>query len=159
MTASISTRGMNGACFTNQERERMYMGALQYYSSVLPKKDGFKIVFAENSGWDLTSIKNILRKTENADIEFISLSPACFDISKGKGYNELLLINHAIELSTCIRNSIGFMKVTGRYPIYNIRYFLDQACNFILEGGGFIHRPERPSSLRALRTELVRSFR
>lgn len=50
MTASVSTRGMKGACFTDDERERMYLNALSYYLLALPDA---KIVFAENSGWNL----------------------------------------------------------------------------------------------------------
>lgn len=62
----------------------------------------------------------------------MSLDPNKFNISKGKGYNEFLLINMAIEQSAFIRQAGGFFKVTGRYPIKNLSYFLKQASKMIL---------------------------
>jgi hypothetical protein len=35
MTASVSTRSMKGACFTDEERETMYVSAIQFYISKL----------------------------------------------------------------------------------------------------------------------------
>ena len=31
MTASVSTKGMKGACFSDTEREQMYLNALSFY--------------------------------------------------------------------------------------------------------------------------------
>jgi hypothetical protein len=90
---------------------------------VLINGGGYKIVFVDNSGWDLSRIQKQLPKQES--IEFISLNPDLFNISRGKGYNELLLINLAIEQSQFIQEKQAFLKVTGRYPVYNIRYFID----------------------------------
>lgn len=134
MTASISTRGMVGACFTDEEREAMYVETLQYYTSLSWKKKQ-TIVFVDNSGWNLERIKAKVKCNEKVSVEYISLHPGEFDISKGKGYNELLLINKGIEISDSIRNAGGFVKVTGRYPIYNIRYFVDEISRFIVGGG------------------------
>ena len=38
-----------------------------------------------------------------------------------------------------IREAGGFFKVTGRYPIYNIKYFIDYASKFILEYKGHLY--------------------
>jgi hypothetical protein len=92
----------------------------------------YKIIFIDNSGWDLRQIKKKLLNYDKSLVEFISLDPVLFDISKGKGYNELLLINLAIAQSQFIRESKAFIKVTGRYPIYNIRYFIDYGSDLIL---------------------------
>lgn len=136
MTASVSTRGMVGACFSDTEREEMYIGALSYYiQHLLPQNKEQRIVFAENSGWDLCSFKHKLPEYDKSRIEFISLDPELFDISKGKGYNELLLINQTIEQSEFIRKAGAFFKVTGRYPIYNLGYFVRKASYAILNRG------------------------
>ncbi len=139
LTASISTRGMVGACFTDEERYGMYLMTLHHYISefFIKTKDRIntvKLVFAENSGWDLTQLKNELADAYSLEmveknIEFISLAPELFDISYGKGYNELLMINLAVESSLFIKNSGAFFKVTGRYPIYNLEYFHKTALN------------------------------
>lgn len=127
MTASISTRGMKGACFTDKEREMMYANALSFYIMNLLGKKEQRIVFAENSGWDLHSLITKLPSFDHQQIEFISIPVEMFDISKGKGYNELLLINETLKRSSFIKESGAFFKVTGRYPIYNLGYFLECA--------------------------------
>lgn len=140
MTAAVSTRGMKGACFQDREREKMYVDALTYYiREVLPRHPGQAIVFAENSGWDLTSIQHQLPPYEAGRIEFVSLDPAEFDISRGKGYNEVLMINEVIKRSRLIENAGAFLKATGRYPIYNIGYFLRQAARQLYERGNDLY--------------------
>ncbi len=138
MTASVSTRGMKCACFTDEEREEMYIESLTYYNS-LNWNDKQVIIFVENSGWDLDRIKSSIAPCRNLEIEYISLPPDLFDISKGKGYNELLLINNAIEKSDNIKRACGFIKATGRYPIYNIQYFMQRMNRFIIEKGGELY--------------------
>ena len=49
------------------------------------------------------------------------------------------MINEAIEKSTHIRAAGAFVKVTGRYPIYNIGYFVDEASRFIYDKGGVFY--------------------
>lgn len=140
MTASVSTRGMKGACFTDTEREEMYLGALTYYATqILPIHHEQRIVFAENSGWDLQALaKKLAERVEGCDlsrIEFVSLAPERFDITRGKGYNEMLLINETVQRSETIAAAGGFFKVTGRYPIYNLDYFVSLASNRVYERG------------------------
>lgn len=132
MTASVSTRGMINADFTAAEREKMYVEALTYYIEHLLRKDNDqKIVFAENSGWDLENIKSKLPAYDDKRIEFISLSPEDFDVSRGKGYNDMLIINKVVEKSETIKHAGAFFKVTGRYPVYNMEYFLCKASKVI----------------------------
>jgi len=132
---------MVGACFSDEERYEMYLMTLHYYIReffIRKQKnkyiDTVKLVFSDNSGWDLTQLKNDLTDSYSLEvveknIEFISLAPELFDISKGKGYNELLMINLAVASSKFIKNSDAFFKVTGRYPIYNLGYFHKTALN------------------------------
>ena len=137
MTASISTRGMKGANFSDAEREQMYLETIEFYIRDLLSQDkGRQIVFVENSGWNLDSFKAKIKSLPNEQVEFISLNPSDFDVSKGKGYNELILINQTIDKSGILQGAGAFMKVTGRYPIYNIGYFLQKAEKYIFEQGG-----------------------
>lgn len=131
MTASICTRGMKGACFTDKEREAMYVNSLSYYIVNLLNGTELQIVFAENSGWNLEALKAQLPPYDPTQIEFISIPMELFDISKGKGYNELLLINETLKYSRFIQANGAFFKVTGRYPIYNLAYFLKCASQQI----------------------------
>lgn len=137
MTASVSTRGMVGADFSNELRERMYIESLQFYCEELLDRDRDRsVVFVDNSGWNLDRIKNAIPEKLSMQVEFLSLPPEEFDISRGKGYNELLLINKIIEQSDVVARTGAFMKVTGRYPIFNIKSFLRDAERFIGQNGG-----------------------
>ncbi|MCM1291733.1 MAG: hypothetical protein NC207_07370 [Bacteroides sp.] len=145
MTASISTRGMVGACFSDEERYRMYLGTLHYYINeffIDKHMEEVRLVFVDNSGWDLSQLKGNLAdsyglETVSENVEFLSLEPEWFDVSKGKGYNELLMINIAVERSRFIGRAGAFFKVTGRYPIYNLGYFHTQAFKAMKEGVSF----------------------
>lgn len=121
LTASVETRGMKGAKFSAREREKMYVDTLNYYISDLSKRKGdFILVFAENSGWDMNSITEKLVQAENVCIEYEALSPELFDQSKGKSYNEMLILDLVTERNKSIRNAGGFFKLTGRFPILNL---------------------------------------
>lgn len=134
MTASVSTRGMKGADFSDEAREKMYLETLEFYLHEFP---GREIVFVENSGWDLDAFKARVNADAAAlsHVEFLSLNPDEFDVSKGKGYNESQMISKAIWWSPTIRVSGAFMKVTGRYPIYNLGYFLGQGERYLFGKG------------------------
>ena len=138
LTASVSTRGMKGADFSDAEREQMYLAALECYLKDL--SIGNPIVFGENSGWNLEDFKNkLIAKVGDAanKVEFISVDPSISDQSRGKGYNEILLMNDVISRSSVIKESGCFMKATGRYPIYNIGYYLANAENYFAQGGQY----------------------
>lgn len=138
MTASVSTRGMKGAAFSDSEREKMYLEALKVYIDLLLARDpARRIVFAENSGWDLETFRSQLPGDYLGQIEFIGLNPLDFDINRGKGYNEILLINQTIERSAVIKKAGAFMKVTGRYPVYNLGRYLEESEEFFSRGGRY----------------------
>lgn len=127
LTASVDTRGMNGAKFAAQEREKMYVDTLNYYIDDLGKREGtYELVFAENSGWNKNSILSKLHTSENVYIEYLSIDYNLFDQAKGKGYNEMLLIDIASEQSCAIQNYGAFFKLTGRFPILNLYALLKE---------------------------------
>lgn len=49
-----------------------------------------------------------------------------FDNSKGKGYNEYLMIKLALERSEILRTCTHFLKLTGRYPMLNIQEMMGE---------------------------------
>lgn len=121
LTASVDTRGMSGAKFAAREREQMYVNTLNYYIDDLGKRSGdFELVFAENSGWSKQSILSKLHKADNVFIEYLAIDQNLFDQTKGKGYNEMLLLDIASARSTTIQDSGAFFKLTGRFPILNL---------------------------------------
>lgn len=127
LTASVDTRGMSGARFAALEREKMYVDTLNYYIDDFRSREGeYELVFAENSGWSKTSILSKLHDADNVFIEYLSIDKELFDQSKGKGYNEMLLLDIASEQSASIQNSGAFFKLTGRFPILNLYALLKE---------------------------------
>ena len=134
MTASISTRGMKNAYYSDDEREQMYVESLNFYIENVLSDVNQSVVFVDNSGWNLDHLKRQLLPYDPNRLSFVSLSPELFDITKGKGYNELLMMNMALCQSQVIQESGGFVKATGRYPIYNLPYFVKMASCALEKG-------------------------
>ncbi len=120
LTACINT----GAVIATERRDPAvrledYRRALEKWVRVR-EVDG--IVFCENSGADLSSLKAIARAaTEPAPtVEFLSFYGQDFDPSLGKGRGEMRIIRHAVEHSELISRSALIIKVTGRLFVPNI---------------------------------------
>ena len=132
LTASVSTRGMVGAAFADDERERMYVETLRWYLAHL--HEDVRFVFAENSGWDLARLRERVAAPAGR-VEWIAVDPRRCDIGRGKGYNEILLIDDACDRSAFVREAGAFFKLTGRYPVYNVAEFLAEASDCLLRRG------------------------
>ena len=111
LTATIKPSVVGGN-FTVQERYEMYRSTLTFYSKVVGKRYNF--VFVENSNVDLTSLKKefedklnieFLQFTSNAVLSDSIFSVDKFDNTKGKGYNEYLMIKKADRKSTRLNSS------------------------------------------------------
>ena len=84
-------------------------------------KGRLPIVVCENSGFDLTeSLSEAgLPPTGNGPVELLSLN-ASYPGEFGKGYGELLCIDHAVKRSRLITADTLLVKVSGRYFVSNI---------------------------------------
>lgn len=126
LTATIKPAVIGGN-FSMSERYEMYRSTLAYYAVTLGKQYNF--VFVENSDADLLPLKREF--SEKINIEFLQFAPShcrdvpqlCideFDNSRGKGYNEYLMIKKALLSSETLHHSSHFLKITGRYAMINI---------------------------------------
>jgi hypothetical protein len=137
LTASVDTRGMQGAMFASSEREQMYVDTLNYYIHEFERtKTSGKLVFAENSGWPKESILSKLHTSNFTHIEYIALGSKGFMQEKGKSYNELLMMDRAIEQSKFIKEARCFFKLTGRFPILNALDLVSEAEIWGMKHGG-----------------------
>lgn len=128
LTASVDTRGMKGAMFAAEERERMYVDTLNFYIQEYERRGIHGgIVFAENSGWRKESVIQKLRSSKVVEMEYIALGTEGFIQEKGKSYNELLMMDRAIEQSKLIQKVGCFFKLTGRFPILNALDLVEEA--------------------------------
>lgn len=149
LTATVNPQGMKGANFDVSERIEMYMDALRFYA-----EKGLKVVFAENSGWltqegNLTQISpstqilnegNICGYQElgiRGNIEFVNVSGPEYDQSRGKGYNETILLHKAVNASKFVQEAGCFFKITGRLKVLNIDKLLGEVSGFKVQGSAF----------------------
>lgn len=103
-----------------EERLKDYELAMEFYSRQLEMGALDKIIFVDNSGYDLSSLSSRFQST---NIEWISFFGLDYPNSFHRGYGEFRLIDHAFLHSTSLR-TLGdddvVWKVTGRYIIDNI---------------------------------------
>jgi hypothetical protein len=79
-----------------------------------------KIVFIENSGFDLGQLSNLINKiTHTKVVEFISFHSECDMNHNDIGFGEMEMIKTALDQSKIIDNM--FYKCTGRVYIRNIK--------------------------------------
>ena len=120
LTATVNPQGMKGANFDPTERLDMYVEALNFYA-----KKGLKVVFAENSG----SIAMVADRISAENVEMVDVSGMEYDQSRGKGYNETILIHKAVMKSAFVGQSGCFFKITGRLKLMNVERLLEECAD------------------------------
>lgn len=123
LTATVEI-AVRGGHFSNEERMEMYTSTLRFYRDTFGRK--YPILVVENSNADLSpwleEFKDSLR------LEVIRFRPddplasEGFDPSKGKGFNEYLMIKKGLAKSELVRNGemTHILKITGRYAMINV---------------------------------------
>lgn len=91
----------------------------QAFGSWLACPDVKSLVMVENSGFDLTVFAEMANRVPDKSVEFLSFVCPDFDGSLGKGYGEMLCIEHCLQHSKLLASSPRFLKVTGRYYLTN----------------------------------------
>lgn len=98
LTATVKPN-VKGGNFSVDERMEMYASTLRYYSREIGKD--YPIILVENSDADLDALRSKFKDTLNLTIcQFHPDNPqsyAGFDSSKGKGYNEYLMVKKFID--------------------------------------------------------------
>lgn len=136
LTATVNPQGMKGANFSVEERARMYVDAIMFYLAAgNSTTNGSKrhVVLAENSG-SVNLIHDMLVAKMNVlpdNLELVDVAGPEYDQSRGKGYNETILIQKAIESSKMIREAGCFFKLTGRLKLLNIDKMLAEVASLV----------------------------
>lgn len=125
LTATVNPQGMKGANFAPQERVEMYIDALRFYA-----EKGLKVVFAENSN-EIEQFQVSCSKAQipTANVEFVDVSGPEYDQSRGKGYNETILLHKAVNASKFVQEAGCFFKITGRLKVLSIESLLKECEN------------------------------
>ena len=151
LTAAVDARNGAACLFSKQERYKQYFRAFRWYMRFLLKNPDFckGLIFCENSEADLTAFRNAVPEELKSLVEFIALPRHGFRPEKGKTYNEMRTLDLALECSSLIGPNDLFVKLTGRYPVHNIRHMIQnlldnpiqiQLCYF-RDTYGYHHQP------------------
>lgn len=98
------------------QRTHDYLRCLRFY---LDQPCVSRLVFAENSGADLTPFRD-LAASASKPVEILALDHNSFPVEFGKGYGEALLIDCILATSKQLEAAPAFMKATGRLLVRNI---------------------------------------
>jgi len=130
LTAAVDARNGVGCLFSRSEREKQYIHSFRHFLRFFGKNQDLckGIVFCENSGADLAPFKLLVPFELTDRVEFLSLSPDPFRPEMGKSWNEMLTIDTALEQTQKIGTDELFVKVTGRYPVLNLRTVFRNVC-------------------------------
>lgn len=118
-----------------EERLSDYQNAFRFYCTKLQNGVFDSIVYVDNSGYPLDSLKDIAHQMNCAEnVEFISYTSTA-DPTRSRFYLEMNLIDHAIKVSEKINlpnNQLPFVwKITGRYLIENIAKIVSSSTHHI----------------------------
>jgi hypothetical protein len=97
-----------------------YAGALEFQAGLLERNVIDRIVYVDNSGYDLRALSDRFRSPA---IEWISFYDLDYDRSYHRGYGEFRLIDHAFRTSTVLAGMDAtdhVWKITGRYVVKNL---------------------------------------
>jgi hypothetical protein len=86
-----------------------------------------KIIFIENSGYDLSFFHETSKNFPNKTIEIISSNlNNTFEKSLGKGYGEYLCLKEIFKNSKIVNNTDYYFKITGRYYVKNFNKIFEE---------------------------------
>ncbi|HVT87575.1 MAG TPA: hypothetical protein VHD56_01875 [Tepidisphaeraceae bacterium] len=122
LTATINPKGMIDLKLHDiDQRRSQYLQALRFWLH-LHDDQVRSIVFAENSGSDLTSFQNIVdsENPHGKSVELISLNQNDFPRQLGKGYGEFMLLDSVLQQSKALATAEHFIKITGRLVVTNL---------------------------------------
>jgi hypothetical protein len=115
-------------------RKQQCVDSIRFY---LDKTD-IPILFVENSGNDISYL--FRQEIQIGRLEILTFKGNDYDKKLGKGYGEMLILEHASIFSHFFKSASFIFKITGRYKVLNIgsyinRYYdnknvFDLTCNF-----------------------------
>ncbi|MEO6915222.1 MAG: hypothetical protein ABI151_05765 [Chitinophagaceae bacterium] len=118
-------------------RRAQYLDAIRFW---LEKID-FPIVFVENSGNDLSA--EFSKEIAERRIGVYTFNGNEYNREIGKGYGEMLCIEHAFQHSPEIKNAGFIFKATGRHKVLNFETYRkqvaeDEEINLLINFYGFL---------------------
>ena len=126
LTATINPGGMPDLVRKDVEvRLNDYKKSFEFW---IKKPSIKKLIFIENSNYDLTFFHDLAKKYQNKDKEIEILSNdlnSKFDKNLGKGYGQYLCLKEVFKISTIAKKTDYFIEVTGRHCVINFENILN----------------------------------
>jgi hypothetical protein len=123
-----ATVDVRGVAFVKRDdpRERFedYRRALKLW---VQRDDFDKLVFVENSGYDISPLQEIVDGSplSNDAVEFLSFDGQDFPRELGKGYGETLNFQHVLDNSKILDEDDRLIRSNGRYYVENMGVFFE----------------------------------
>jgi hypothetical protein len=92
------------------------------------KRDDFdKLIFVENSGYDISELREIVDQSplSKDSVEFLSFDGQDFSRELGKGYGETLNFQHVLDNSKILSEDDRLVRSNGRYYVENMHVFFE----------------------------------
>lgn len=123
LPSSVYVNAPNTILTNPEERERQYLDAILFYLRESPLQ---KIIVCDNSGYSYPDYLYKLALGHRKEIELLSFT-GNYELIKeqGKGYGEGEIMEYIMANSVLIRQVHGFLKVTGRLKVVNMRRLLN----------------------------------
>lgn len=123
--ATVDVRGV-ALVKRDDPRERFadYRQALKRW---VTRDDFDKLVFVENSGYDISELRAIADESslDKDSVEFLSFDGQDFPRELGKGYGETLNFDYVLNNSKILSEDDMFVRSNGRYYVENIDAFFE----------------------------------
>jgi hypothetical protein len=101
-------------------RMHHYLESLRFYL----ENTNVPILFVENSGTDISHLfQNEIRKGR---LEILTFQGNDYEKTLGKGYGEMVILEHATLFSKFFKQADFIFKITGRYKVLNIESYINR---------------------------------
>jgi hypothetical protein len=125
LSATVDVRGIVFMKRDNpRERFEDYRQALRRW---VARNDFDKLIFVENSGYDISELREIVDQSplSKDSVEFLSFDGQDFPRELGKGYGETLNFQHALDNSEILSEDDRLIRSNGRYYVENMHVFFE----------------------------------
>jgi hypothetical protein len=120
LTGCIDTKNMFRTQLHDiQVRRQQYLDSIKFYLN----ETDLPLLFVENSGNDLSY--SFAEEINSKRLEILTFNGNEFDRSLGKGFGEMLILEHAVLFSKLFAQADFVFKITGRYKVLNINSFIN----------------------------------
>jgi hypothetical protein len=125
LTGTVDPQGMIGTQLIDpRERENDYLSAFEKWVKLSNFK---KIIFCENSGYDLSKFAKIEHGSK--EVHLLCFKGNDFDRKHGKGFGEMEILAHVFKQPGLVTHEDRIVKCTGRLFVKNHRSFYDHALS------------------------------